>query len=194
MKLNLRWNWEVHDKSGLLIARHPLWDQGGELGHSFVRQMLQILFVQMEQTTGPATTKDTGDTSRAVTVNADHLNLESNAALSGIVVGTGSAGVLMDDEALGTLIADGVGATQLNYGDTTFESVTQGPTTAEFIITRSFLNTAGGGDITINEVGLYAKATGNPWYFMIARDKLSSPITATDGATTNVKATLQIDL
>jgi hypothetical protein len=75
----------------------------------------------------------------------------------GIVVGIGSTAPTINDYALETRIDDGVGAGELQYGGVTYGLPTSSATESHFTITRDFSN-ASGGDITVEEIGLYVRA------------------------------------
>jgi hypothetical protein len=75
--------------------------------------------------------------------------------LVGIQAGTNNAAVTPTDNALGTRIAHGSAATQLEYGGTEVLQPVFADPNGSMIIRRYFTNNSGGG-ITVEEVGIYA--------------------------------------
>jgi hypothetical protein len=112
---------------------------------------------------------DTGGTTRAGATHASNFNLnysnraDGGSTTEGIVVGTGTGAVSLTDYALGTLIAHGTGAGQLDYGGiVTSTPVTVG-TTRLFKASRSIWNYSGS-SISITEMGLYCCFAGATYY------------------------------
>ena len=99
----------------------------------------------------------------------------------GTVVGTGNAAVTIADIKLQTQIANGSGANQLVHG---VQQYSAGPYTSGssryIILGRSFTNISGG-NITVNEMGIYAYYASGPWYFCFARDLVAGGVTINDG-------------
>lgn len=91
----------------------------------------------------------------------------------GIQVGTGAVAVTPTDYALGSRIAHGDGAGELEYSGCELLYLSFSDPNGEFTIRRYFTNNSGGG-ITVNEVGIYAVgasyADTSSWPFCIARD------------------------
>lgn len=93
--------------------------------------------------------------------------------LIGIVVGTGVVAVTPADYVLGTRIAHGRAAGELEYGGTELVGLVFADPNGEFTIRRYFTNLSGGG-ITVEEVGIYmigcnSNSVDN-WPFCGARD------------------------
>lgn len=128
---------------------------------SFVRQFLDLLMMQaaMANEMSYHQIRDTSNTLRAIAFSG--LTFATNAAANddgfGIMVGTGTTAPTINDYALETLINDGVGAGELQYGGVTYGLPTSSATESHFTITRDFSN-ASGGDITVQEIGLYVQA------------------------------------
>ena len=100
----------------------------------------------------------------------------------GIVVGSGSTAVTINDYRLESQIPHGSTAGQLQYGDTTISNmVMTDPNVWHFFISRSFTN-ATTADITIRETGIIGAylRTHNTifttYLVLIARDVLTDPI------------------
>lgn len=152
---------------------------------SYVQQFLQWLWCAFvgNGTSSSIQIRDTGNTLRNIYQN-DFNNMANNAEIFGdvnagagttsygIVVGTGAVAPTIADYALGTLIAHGVGAGQLQYSVHSFGAPAADATTSQLTITRNFANGSGGA-ITVNEIGLYCQVndTGNTIrYIMLIRD------------------------
>ena len=125
---------------------------------------------------------------------------------SGIVLGTGSAAVTENDYYLNNAITHGTGAGQLlYYGGFVGNYVTSsGLGIASFDINKVFEN-ASGLDITVNEIAMIVGASsmtadgqnGNElplWLHMIARNVLTTPVTATNGQMLKVTYTIKVTL
>lgn len=121
---------------------------------SFTQHLINLLFVQSSQTT-LATQLDTGGVSRSIVIQSSPFNILAlvNDATYGIQAGTGSTAVAVTDTKLQTLIAHGVGAGQLSYGNTTIIPPTTVGNDRYFEIARVLTNSSGS-DITVNEIGL----------------------------------------
>lgn len=112
----------------------------------------------------------------------------------GVVVGSGNAAVTPTDYALQTKILHGVAAGTLLHGSTECFSLTFADPNGQFTIRRYFTN-ASGGNVTIEEVGIYAYGfltlnTGA--LFCIARDVLGAAIVLNDTELLEVTYTPQI--
>jgi hypothetical protein len=110
----------------------------------------------------------------------------------GIVAGSGTAAVTVSDYALTTRIANGTAASQLEYLGTEFTTVTASDPNASFTVSRTFRNSSGG-NITINEVGIYAVWQVS-FDFCIVRDKLGSAYTINDGEYMKITYTFQVSV
>lgn len=163
---------------------------------SFVRQFLELLWVQAYPIpeVAPYSITDTGNVPRAICESG--LTFACNAALgvvtNGIIVGTGIIAPTIDNYAIGTLIAHGVAAGQLQYSAVIFGAPASDATTSQFTITRNFANGSGGA-ITVNEIGLYVKGYlyNVTYYFMAIRDVIAGGIAVPNGQTLTVNYRLQ---
>lgn len=156
---------------------------------SFVRQFLELLWVQMYQLEELATysIRDTGNTLRDVYSSENTFLSDAGAGETthGIIVGTGNTAPTIDDYVIETLIAHGVGGGQLQYGGVTFGAPASDAAVSQFTITRDFANNSGGA-ITVNECGLYVTARALPFiacYFVTIRDVIGGGIPIPDGQT-----------
>lgn len=166
---------------------------------SFVQQFMELWFcsANLAPVNDPVPIRDIGNTLRNVVA----LDVQGAAAWGynwdtyapagnvnyGIVVGTGAVAPTIADYVLGTLIAHGAGAGQLNYGQVAFGAPASDATTSQLTITRNFAN-ASGGAITVNEVGLYCRCADSGYtarYIMIIRD-VTGGIAVPNGQTLTV--------
>lgn len=176
----------VRDKDGK-ITDH----RGPMRSKSFVRQFLELLWIQMYQIESvlPYSMKDTGNVARDIQESG--YTFDTTAIIGdvthGIIVGTGAVAVDIDDYVLGTPIAHGVAPTQLQYGAVAFGAPASDATTSQFTITRDFAN-GSGGDITVNEIAVYVKGKENTTdrYFMTIRDIIGGGILVPNGQTLTV--------
>ncbi len=169
---------------------------GPQRSESFVRQFLELLWAmanQFNDATAPDV-RDTSNTLRAIRASTAVFDSTAPAgdATHGTVVGTGNTAPTINDYALETLIAHGVGAGQLQYSDVSFGAPAADATTSQFTITRNFANGSGGA-ITVNEIGLYVRgmSTSNYYYFMTIRDVIGGGINVPNGQTLTVNYRLQ---
>ena len=174
---------------------------------SFVRQFLDLLMMQaaMANEMSYHQIRDTGNVLRAIAFSG--LTFATNGAANddtyGVMVGTGNTAPTITDYALETKIDDGVAAGEMQYGGVTYGLPTASATESHFTITRDFSN-ASGGDITVEEIGIYVKAmaawiiqsndrtSGAPdLIFMTIRDVVGGGITIPNGETLTVNYRLQ---
>ena len=176
----------VKDKEGK-ITDH----RGPMRSRSFVRQFLELLWIQALQIgeTSGYSVRDTGNVVR--TINESAYTFACDAAIgavtTGVIVGTGNTAATISDYNIGTLIAHGVAAGQLQYGAVTFGAPASDATTSRFTITRDFANGSGGA-ITVNEIGLYVEGFvySTTYYFMTIRDVIGGGIAIPNGQTLTV--------
>lgn len=103
-------------------------------------------------------------------------------ATRGSVVGSGTTAVALSDHALETQIAHGVGGGQLQYGATSF--VYPPAILAKqcyFKMGRTFTN-GSGGDVSVNEFGVYTDIGLGTFEACVCRDVLLNPVVVPDGA------------
>jgi len=169
---------------------------------SFVKQFLQLLEASLRHEYGSAghsvSTLDTGNTSRVIVTDSGKNTTEwwcadavENDGTYGLVVGTSSSAESNTDYQLGTIIAEGSGAGQLDYSSHTWITTAVVGANVDFQVQRPFINNSGG-SITIEEVGLYVKfsvPTGT-FIFCVIRDITGSVVVA-DGQTATVDYTFR---
>ena len=163
---------------------------------SFVKQFLQILQVQMRHDVSGMynypnflIAKDTSGNSYYVIVNASTFACEAAVGSTswGLLVGTGIVAPTIDDYYLGTLIAHGTGAGQLQYSAVSFGAPTCDGATSEFSITRSFAN-GSAGTVTVKEVGLVGYGydyTATARNFLFIRDIMDLAVLTTQTLSLN---------
>ena len=117
----------------------------------------------------------------------------------GIVVGSGTAAVTTIDDNLQTQIAHGTSTGTLKYLNHYIPNdVTTSGANVSYNIERLFLN-ASGGDVTVNEVALYAATvallSGADYpvtYYCLIRDLVDPAVTVADGEYLKVMYTIQV--
>lgn len=144
---------------------------------SYVRGMVDLMFVQFRYSSWAGSVPDTGNTARTIYPSGPTFRVTATAGTlnTGVILGTGTNAVALTDYALQTAIANGSGASQLNYGAVSFSATpTTSGSTRYFSVIRSATNNSGN-TITVNETGLYCENyTGaTSYYFMIARDLIN---------------------
>ena len=97
----------------------------------------------------------------------------------GILLGTGSTAVTVNDYAMQTLIANGSSAGQLNYSATAVTGAVAAQTTCALSVTR-LVGNATGSTITVNELGMVFSMydNGSQDYFLIVHDNVTQAIGA----------------
>jgi len=192
----------VKDKDGRVTDRRTM------RGKSFLRQFLELLFIQMSGTYTYGSSypyhqpvmyvKDINGYLRPVAASiyyhGDIFDADAGVGSTGygIVAGAGTTPPNIDDYNLESMIGHGSGAGQMGYGAMTFGLPTSDPTTSHFTLTRDFSNSSGV-TITVNEVGVRVKANAlkynQNWdtaYFLIIRDVISGGINVPNGQTLTV--------
>jgi hypothetical protein len=186
---------ELKDENGRVLHRRRF------RSHSYLNQFIAMLRGIMYHTfgstnAGNTAVVDTSNTSRNYPSSSGYLyysgmplNCPSASSEYGLVVGSGTTPNTATTYALQSLISHGTGSGQLSYGSHTFEALTTSDSTIYFRIIRTFTNYSGA-SITVNEIGLYAKAydSGNTArIFCIARDVLTTGVTVDNGKTLTVR-------
>lgn len=189
MSLKVYITTELFDRDSKLVWRKR------RRSKSFVQGFIGILYPQFRQTANTVNYKDTGGTDRLIKAYAINLrcNADAGDTTLGVVVGTGTAAVVVTDYSLATQIAHGVSSGQLSHSASTFGAVSISNPNALFTLQRDFTNSSGG-SITVNEEGIYAGAvdTGTVGRcFCIIRDKEATGIAVADGQNLRVTYTIQ---
>jgi len=207
------WELEVFDKDGRLIHAHR------QRSHSWVRNAYNLMFGQLAAKdlddaglwgAGYISMKDTGGSIRAgdgngiynpTNVSTDGTDWGYRGPAGnddyGILVGSGTDAESFEDYKLQTQIAEGSGAGQLNHAQSGPHNLTYNAGTKVLgnTLVRYFNNNSGG-DVDINEVGLFCRAYyvggGSPAYYGLCRDKLASTVTVPDTGQLKVTYTIQL--
>ena len=202
---------EVRDKNGNIIQRHK------QRSHSWVRNAYNMLLSQMASKAlddagvfgaGLLNIKATNgiiyDLTHGAAIVSSPTNMEDSGRgyrapgadnTYGIQVGSGVNAESFEDFVLQTLIAEGVGAGQLNYILSEVPAKGYNAGTRVWTITLArYMNNNSGGDVDVNEVGLTTKgvAGGGERLWIMSRDHLASTVTVPD--TGQLKVTYSIQL
>lgn len=102
----------------------------------------------------------------------------ANVDYQGVVIGTDDTAVTISDYKLGTQIAHGGGAGEMQYLATVIPSPTVDATSSFYTLTRQFIDQSGS-SITVREIGIYGRA--GSIYIGYARDVLGTPAVVPDG-------------
>jgi len=184
--VDIRLEWKQYDKNGILIPELCFEQQANTL----VIQFFKILMCKFGTAqVGSESFTDTSNSSQTYQGSNYETSFDVTAGtgstLYGIVVGTGTTAVALDDYALETLIAHGNGAGQLSYSTMSVDtSVTNITSQVYILISRTFTNNSGG-DINVTEVGLYAKV--QTYYACFDRTLSSNSILNGNSATCSYK-------
>jgi hypothetical protein len=214
---------EVRDREGRIVGR------GRHEMRSFLNNLLRILEGEMKAKGGAALSyfgtvvsvtvvKTDGSSGSALIewYNSDYglLNARRSGGIViaakaaddndayGIVVGSGTLGLSLDQYAPASKIPHGTGPGQLDYGISVAEDLGLDtgvtPPVYRFRITRTFSNLSGAA-ININEVCVVAVDFWRDRYsvvsdpkFLIARDVLPSTYTVPNGGTATVVVTFEV--
>lgn len=170
----------VCKSSGELLA-----DTGVRPAHSFTKQFAQWLFNMgfwcsaFTPTAMTAISGASATTAAAIGLAAIRTDAAASTSTYGIQVGTGTGAESINDTALGTQIAHGTSAGQLQYGAMSYGAPSTTATTTTFRFTRVFTN-GSGGTVTVQEIGLASNGNGANRFLMI-RD-LTGAVAVTNGA------------
>lgn len=189
----------VKDPDGKIIS-----DSGLEPARSFVLQFLE--FIRYLFYGGGAGVKATATDGSEDNIyyNASpcngHFYVDAPATAEygsnwGIVVGTGDTPVTNTDYKLETRLLEGVGAGNINHGDSTVGVAAVVGANVDLTINRSFSNNTGSA-ITVKEVGMYSRFKGggapaSGFYHCIIRDVLVAPVNVPDKCTLTVYYTIR---
>lgn len=135
---------EIRDPAGNLVQTIPF-----RRCHSLVKQFIQLLAVQMSQTS--KVIKDTGGVNRSVVQST--LNFKANTTAEttwGVVIGSGeAAAVTMEDYKLESQLT-----TNIAHQTVTFATENPDASTWRLAVSRGFLNDTGS-TVNVKEVGFY---------------------------------------
>ncbi len=120
-----------------------------------------------------------------------------DASNIGIVVGSGNTAVATDDYKLETKINHGVAAGELEHGGSEVQGITFSDPNGSFYVRRYFTNESGG-NVTIEEVGIYSPiirsgySSSGAWASLVARDIVAPAVVVADTEILEVTYTIQI--
>jgi len=203
----------VWDRDGKVVQR------GRQEMRSFINNFLKILEALFRAGQGSATSTTLTDTSgSSKTVYAEWYtdaatlgggtpmacNASSGDDSYGIVVGSGTVPLALDQYSLASKISHGTSSGQLSYGPMTFEDLgldqTVSPPVYRMRLIRTFINLTSSA-ININEVGIVAR---NHWKnagsviidvrYLIARDVLATTYTVPAGGGASVAITIEVEV
>ena len=172
----------VKDKKGRVIQRISA------PSHCFVEQWNQIINVQAKQTN--YTVRKTDGTTFSAAPRSRSMDIISAIGETdiGLRVGKGFTPVAIDDFALETPLAEGVGVDEFNHQAGTYTAPAVVGTTCSFTVKRIFLNNSGATISGIREIGAYMDMD---WLFGLAwRDVLPGAVRVPDGGSITVTYTI----
>lgn len=193
--LSLFYDYQIKDFNGKILKKSRK-----RRSHSFVKQFIQYLYFAASSSETISSVVDTSNTSRTLTNWGSSsswgitFNISTVGAVStyGIVVGTGSTAVTIDDYKLATQVAQGTSSGQLEHSTMVYGAPATDASGTTFRLTRDFTNNSGG-NIILNEVGvIIAGYDGSSTrYFLIIRDILSPTITVNNLTTLTINYNLR---
>jgi hypothetical protein len=194
----------VRDRDGRIVkyGRHEM--------KSFLNNFLKYLEAFLKSDgVGSVSITDTGGTSRTVyvvhvTASATESQMgglaPDNNDTYGILVGSGTTTVNLNQYALASKISHGTGSGQLDYDPVSADDYgvdySVSPPVYRLRLVRVFKNLSGG-VVTINEVGLVARYLYNNIYdyrFLIARDVLPTSYPVPAGGSATVAVIVEVEL
>ena len=183
MKRELWYSVVVRDRHGKIVSRER------RKSKSFLKQWNQLIYVQMTQT--PLNITDTAGVSRSVDKISAAFGMNGAAVQTsyGTRVGTGTTAVAIDDYALETPIAEGVGAGQMEHLVCTVATYVVAAPNCSFLVSRAIVNNSGA-SITVRESGIYAR--GGSYFLCAVRDVFGTPQDVPNGGSIVVNYTLRV--
>jgi hypothetical protein len=195
-------DWVVRDtRTGLIVpALNGKPNKGAKKSESFTRQFLDLLWTNFigAKASTPRYIKDFNGTDYPIVTAANNFDCGCGIGDTwvGIAVGTGVTAPDISDYKIETLIGHGVGVGQFQYSAGTFGAPASDATQSQFTITRNFAN-ASGGDITVNEVGLFVKmlsprnnvsldGSGTVFFCLTIHDVIAGGVLVANGETLTV--------
>lgn len=177
----------VRDRQGKVISRER------RRSRSMLGNWYRILYAQMSFTT--CSLVGTNGIDRGASWEQDNWKFKAVADEDyiGIVVGTGTTAVTIDDYKLATQIMHGTGSGQMRHLASTPGWPSVVGSDCSFLTSRTFLNNSGG-SITVRESGIYCRCKGPTYYgyACIVRDVFGTPQAVPDGGSITIDYTLGI--
>jgi len=192
--IGLEYEIEIRDKDGKLLSKCK--GKNDPFVKNWIRQLYAL--IKCAEAGGSESITDTSGVSRTFLGGIGNKYVYTimgwlgiaNSNLFGIQVGTSDIAFSKEHYQLQGLIAHGTGSGQLVYGTGSSETITDEDTTTRVRFTRVFTNNSGA-PITVKEIGIvsiqYNYTDTTKYYFLCARDVLTSPQTIPDGASLTVR-------
>jgi hypothetical protein len=176
MTFKTLWRFQVYAPPKRSGRRELVYDKE-ETGNSVVGNIISFLYLKIfQQMANPPYASgcsfyDITNTLVTLATNNNHTS-ESDATGGqtdrGVVLGTGTDPVTVDDYKLQTLIAHGSGAGALLYGVQTNVVPVVGGSPRFMQMVRAFSNGAAG-SVVVSEAGFYLRLAANPYTVLIER-------------------------
>ena len=177
----------IRDRDGKVISHERL------KSRSMLGNWYRILYTHMAFTS--TSLIHTSGIDRGVKYFGDNWKFTASADeyFIGIVIGTGSAAVTIDDYKLDSQIINGTGPGQMRHLVSTPGWPSVAGSNCDFLTSRTFLNNSGG-SVMVRESGIYCRVKGPTYYgyACIVRDVLATPQAVPDGGSITVDYTLRI--
>jgi len=187
MKRELWYQAIVRDRNGKVLSRE------NRRSRSILGNWYRILYAHMAFTS--TSLIHTSGVDRSVIYFGDNwkFKADANEDYIGIVIGTGSTAVTIDDYKLDSQIMQGTGSGQMRHLASTPSCPSVAGSNCDFLTSRTFLNNSGG-SITVRESGIYCRVKGPTYYgyACIVRDVLATPQAVPDGGSITIDYTLRI--
>ena len=174
----------LRDKNGKILH-----EEFGE-AHSLLRAFNRITLGTLQGAIVLIT--DINNTSQAQQIQ-DYIVAQVSAGndTKGIVVGTGTTAVAIDDYKIETIIAHGTGSGQLDYGASTvtsYESASE-----DYVLCQRVFTNLNAASLSVTESGIYVKNKSD-CCFCIARDIFASAYALANGDTLTVQYFIKVVL
>ena len=192
-----------------LFYKFTFWNDSGTIketipiqAKSFLKPFVWALNAALAQTVASSAMLDIYGSPLLIntmtpTLMADHAGGDTvNQSIRGIVVGTGTNAVTVDDYKLQTQILHGITTGKLEYLSCAATNLVVTGATYSFDLERVFKNSSGGA-IAVSEIGIYAYCWYYAYpstysYFAMVRDIVSPAESIADGTYMKITYTFQI--
>lgn len=135
--------------------------------------------------------KDGTSATPNVTNNIWLINASLASSVFGIVVGTGSTAVDLDDYALNFQLVQGTSTNQLYHQAVLFDTLVVSGSSC-IIKPKRVFNNLSSGSLTVSEIAMYVSNGGSANIICIARDVLDIPISVGTGSQIQVSYPIKI--
>ena len=195
MKRELWYKAIVRDRNGKVLSQEE------KKSRSFLGLWNKIIWTQMTGASYPALmVTDINGSSWPLGVGTSGYNFRMNAGAEdpsmGIVIGTSNTPVDVSDYRMGALIAQGLGAGQMDYMAMVINASVVADPNCDFFMSRQMANNSGG-LITVRESGIYVmmeRSLSPSWtaYGCVVRDIFTTPQDVPDGGGITIEYTLRV--